>query len=263
MNDPIAPARPSPRFARFFGAYARRMLRRNFASVRLEQQSDPVLRGAASHAGPLIIAFNHPSWWDPIVGIVVKQEFMPDRPALASIEMAMFDRFRFMRRLGMFGIEPDHPDALRALTRYVADRVAENPRTALLLTPQGGFTDVRAPVVIRPGAGSVASALPDPRVITLVSELVFWHDRRPELLMMARPCPPPRHPTTAGWTRAIRDAMQDAASDLASRSVARDEAAFRPLFTKAGSDINPIYDAWQRLCGRSSRVTPARRGVDG
>lgn len=237
------------------------MLRKRLASVQLEHQSEQLLRAATSHHGPLVVAFNHPSWWDPIIGVAIKHIYMPDRPAIAPIEMAMFDRFRFMRKLGMFGIDTEHPEASRAMVQYVRECYEQDPRTALFMTPQGGFADVRAPIVVRPGAGAVASGMDDVRVLAILSELVFWEDKRPELLMLARACSQPAGPTTAGWTRAIRDGMQGGADRLAELAIARSAEPFVPILARSGSDVNPAYDLWQRLRGRRSHVTPKQRGA--
>lgn len=261
MTAPIAPASASPLFVRFFGGYACRMLRKRFASVQLERQSEAVLRAAAAHDGPLVIAFNHPSWWDPIIGVAIKHVYMPDRSAIAPIEMAMFDRFRFMRKLGMFGIDTEHPDAARAMVRYVRECHENEPRLGIFLTPQGGFADVRAPIVVRPGAGAVASAMDDVRVLAILVELVFWEDKRPELLMLARACSQPARPTTAGWTRSIRESMQGGADRLAELAIARSTEPFVPMLARTGSDVNPAYDLWQRLRGRRSHITPRKRGA--
>lgn len=261
MTGAIAPARASPRFVRFFGGYACRLLRKRFASVRLERGSEQALRAAAALDGPLIVAFNHPSWWDPIIGVAIKHLYMPDRPGIAPIEMAMFERFGFMRRLGMFGIDTGHPGAAQALLEYVRECHERDPRFGLFLTPQGEFADVRAPIVVRPGAGAVASGLEDVRVLAILSELVFWEDKRPELLLLARACPPPTRPTTAGWTRAIRGCMQGGADRLADLAIARSDEPFESILTRTGSNVNPAYDLWQRLRGRRSNVTLKQRGA--
>lgn len=261
MTHPIAPASPSHRFLRFFGGYSCRLLRKRFASVRIERTSQEVLCHAQWHDGPLIIAMNHPSWWDPIVGVAIRHSFFPDRPGLSPIEMPMFERFRFMRRLGMFGIDPEHPGALPEMVRYVRTECDQRPRTALFITPQGAFADVREPIVVRPGAGAIASALADARVVTIVAELSFWHDRRPELLLLARECEAPSRPSTASWTRQIRTTMQAGADDLARLVIARDEDAFAPMLGRAGADVNRAFDLWQRLRGRSASVSPTRRGA--
>lgn len=261
MTSPIAKATPSPRFLRFFGGYAQRLLRKHFAHVRLERQSDAALRSAAAHEGPLLIAMNHPSWWDPIVGVALRHAYFPGRPGLSPIEMPMFDRFRFMRKLGLFGIDPAHPEALRAMVSYIRAECNHEPRTAVFITPQGALTDPREPILVRPGIASLATALPSARVLCVLAELTFWHDKRPELMLLVRPCPAPETPTTAAWTRAVRAEMQSGADELARLAIARDEAAFVPMLAPKGSAVNPAYDLWQRLRGRSARIDPARRGA--
>lgn len=261
MKSALAPASPSPRFLRFFGGYSCRLLRKRFANVRLERTSEEVLHQAQAHHGPLIIAMNHPSWWDPIVGVAIRHTYFSDRPALSPIEMPMFERFRFMRKLGMFGIDPEHPDALTEMVRYVRTECDKQSLTAVFVTPQGTFADVREPIVVRPGIGALASNLPDARVIAILTELSFWHDKRPELLLQARECESPARPSTASWTRHIRETMQNGAEELASLVIARDEDAFVPMLDRSGSDINPAFDLWQRLRGRSARVSPTRRGA--
>ena len=261
MKGALAPASPSPRFLRFFGGYSCRLLRKRFANVRLERTSEEVLQRAQTHNGPLIIAMNHPSWWDPIVGVAIRHTYFPDHPAFSPIEMPMFERFRFMRKLGMFGIDPEHPDALNDMVEYMRTQCDSQPRSAIFITPQGTFTDVREPIVVRPGIGALASKLTDARVITILAELSFWHDKRPELLLLARECEVPTRPSTASWTRQIRNAMQDGADELARLVIARDENAFEPMLDRSGSDINPAFDLWQRLRGRNARVSPTRRGA--
>jgi len=261
MTPPIVPARGSPRFVRFFGAYACRMLRKRCSSVLLERQSEQVLRDVETHDGPLVVAFNHHSWWDPIVGVALKHIYMPDRPGIAPVEMEMFERFGFMRRLGMFGVDIEHPAAARAFVEYVQDCQRQEPRLGLYVTPQGAFADVRVPIVVRPGTGAVAASLPNVRVIAIVSELVFWEDKRPELLILARGCDKPAQPTTSGWTRTIRKGLQGGADALAKLAIARSTEPFVPMLVRSGSDINPIYDLWQRLRGRRSHVTPKQRGT--
>jgi len=261
MTPAIAPASPSPGFLRFFGGYSCRLLRKRFSSVRLERTSVEVLQDAQLHGGPLIIAMNHPSWWDPIVGVALRHTYFPDRPALSPIEMSMFERFRFMRKLGMFGIDPGHPDALAEMVCYVRMECDKKPRSSIFITPQGTFADVREPIVVKPGIGALASELTDARVIAVLAELSFWHDKRPELLLLARQCVPPNRPSTASWTRQIRTTMQQGADELARLVIARDESAFEPMLDRSGSDVNSAFDLWQRLRGRSAKVTPTGRGV--
>ena len=67
--------RRSPRLVRFFTRHVKRFhLARNFHAVRLSRTGRP----APVPDGPLIVVLNHPSWWDPLVGLVLTELF-PDR----------------------------------------------------------------------------------------------------------------------------------------------------------------------------------------
>ena len=258
-GDLVIPARRSAWFTRFFTGYAERMLRKAFAHVRLTRGSGTLLRSIGCDAGPAIVAINHAAWWDPLVGLVLAGAFMPERTLSAPIEAKQLSRFRFMRRLGLFGIDPDHPGALGAFVQHAAERFAAEPNTVLGLTPQGSFTDVRTPVRIRPGAGAVAARLDGVRVATVSCEYVFWADRKPDLLIHAHACPTPDRVTTAGWTRALTDSMEHGRRTLASLSIARDTSEFEPLFGQAGASVHPVYDLLLRLRGTRAEIEPVRR----
>ena len=256
MTQVIAPARHSERFLQFFGWYSCRLLRKRFASVRFADGSDAIIRNAADSDRPVVIAMNHPSWWDPIIGVTIKHLYMRKRSAISPVDMAMYKRFGFMKRLGLFGIDLDHPNATSAMLEYVRGCVDVNPDLALFITPQGEFCDVRTPVVVRPGIAAVAQSLRDPTVLSLAIEIAFWHDQRPELLLRAEHCDQPAHPTTTGWVRTIRETMHHNTDRLAKLSVARDSEAMTPVLARNGSSVNPAFDLWQRARGRSATVSP-------
>jgi hypothetical protein len=256
MTPAIAPARHSALFLRFFGWYSCRLLRKRFASVRIADESDTLFREAAKSDRPVVIAMNHPSWWDPIVGVAIKHLYMRKRFVISPIEMTMYERFGFMKRLGLFGIDLDHTHATAAMLDYVNGCAEAHPNLAIFITPQGEFSDVRTPVVVRPGIAKVIQSLDDPIVLSLAIEPVFWHDQRPELLLRAGRCNKPVQQTTTGWVRAIRDSMQQNADLLAEQSVARDAEYFKQLFVRKGSTVNPAFDLAQRARGKSATVTP-------
>ena len=54
---------------------------------------------------PLVIYSNHASWWDPLVGLVLKSEFFADRTPFAPMDAAMLERYKLFARLGFFGVE--------------------------------------------------------------------------------------------------------------------------------------------------------------
>ena len=84
-NDAIP--RRSPRLFRLFRWYARRYLARHFHAVRVSRAGPvPDLPGR-----PVALVANHPSWWDPLIALVLT-EFMPvGREHYAPIEAVGLD----------------------------------------------------------------------------------------------------------------------------------------------------------------------------
>ena len=94
--------RRSPWLVRFFTRHVKRFyLARNFHAVRLSRTGRP----APVPDVPLIVVLNHPSWWDPLVGLVLTELF-PDRAHYAPMDAHALLRYRIFERLGVFGIEP-------------------------------------------------------------------------------------------------------------------------------------------------------------
>ncbi len=93
--------------------------------------------------GALIVVLNHPSWWDPLVALVLTELF-PDRTHFAPMDADSLRRYQFFERLGMFGVElgtrRGQRDFLR-ISRFILAR----ERTALWVTAQGRFADPRTP----------------------------------------------------------------------------------------------------------------------
>ncbi|MCA3005423.1 MAG: lysophospholipid acyltransferase family protein [Planctomycetaceae bacterium] len=264
-TDPsiLWPAAPSPVVKRFFGKWIARMLRSDFAAVRTHADTADHLRALERRTTPAVVLMNHASWWDPLLGMHLAANLCPSRELIAPMEMAMLRKFAFFRKLGVFGIEPDHPQAPQALNAYVLETFRTRPGSSFWLTPQGTFADVRTPIRLRPGAASVAAsvhaAFGSVDVLCIAAELVFWTDRKPEALFRIAPCPCPRPDSTLAWLRAMTATMQSNADALAAAAVARDPAAFSPLLGGAAARVNPLYDLWLRLTGRSGALEVTRR----
>lgn len=256
-------ARFDARFAKVFAWYVDRwMLPRRFHAVRLAKENAGLLAEAADHAGPVIVVLNHPSWWDPMLAVLLARRFMPRREHLAPIDAAVLRTFGFFRRLGVFGIDPDDPASLHAMVEYVGECLRRQPRTAVWITPQGRLTDPRVEIRIRPGAAALAARFPDVRVVAAALEYPFWGHPRPEALIRLEPCEVGGRSgagagRTAAWHRAMLEAMRRAAAALAELAVARDLRAFDVLVGRewGGREVNPAYDLWLRLRGRSAGIS--------
>ncbi len=277
-GEVLIPARPAAWARRGFARYLRGLMARSFCGVRLahgSREALSLLRAQGGHDGPMIVLLNHHAWWDPLIGLYLADTFAPGRAGYAPMEARQLRTFGFFRRLGVFGVEPDDPASLEAMVGYVGGLWRQERTGVLWLTPQGQFVDVREPIRLRPGAAAVAArAVPAGarvRVISVSSELVFWTDQRPELLLRAAEVEAPASregegATVSAWHRAMTRAMQANAGELATIARRREPGDFELIGGRAwkqrgaGAGINPVYDWWLRLRGRSGTIEPIRRG---
>ncbi len=257
---PILAGNYSARVAAGFGWYTRRLFAKHFHAVRITPGSVPLLQSLDAHAGPVIIAMSHASWWDPLVAVLIGRTFLLQRSACAPMERAQLEKFAFFKRLGLFGVDPDDPSMLPAMGEYVRERFAKEPRPTLYITPQGRFADPRAPLEVRPGVAAIASAHPGCRVVCLAIEYPFWTDQRPEVLLHAREVMlgEGKSPSTPRWHQSILTTLQSAMSELAAVAIARDPAPLTLLVGKGGG-INPVYDLWLRLRGKGRATIESDR----
>jgi hypothetical protein len=262
MSEPrYIPARESPAFARWFEGWCRRnMIRKKFGAMRIERGSADLLRSAAAHTGPLILASNHVGWWDPLIMLTTQRLFFPDRSLRAPMDAAQLERFGLFRRLGVFGIDPDDAASLARMGDEMGHYFRESARPTFWITPQGRFADVRAPIVVRPGVSALAAASPGARGLALSVEYCFWTDPKPEILIAAREVRPTDPARTTAWQRAITEAMTAGAAHLAGLAIARDPAPFETLVSKRGAQGGALYDAWLRLRGRGEGLAAHRAG---
>ena len=252
----------NPRFAAFFGWYAQRQLRARFHAVRVMPGTLQALADLAAFPGSAMVAMNHSSWWDPMLAVALWRSFFQGRSNLSPMDAAQLARFRFLRKLGIFGIDPDDPRSLEAMGGYVSRRMAAMHRPTIMLTPQGRFTDVREPVVPRPGAAALLAAKGDMRVWSLTMEYGFWSDARPEVFLRVMPVETPADRRLVGWQRALEAAMRQNQGALAQAVMGRDAAAFECIVGGDAARVHPVYDLWLALTGRAGRIDP-RRGSRG
>lgn len=262
LADAIVRAEPDPRIRRVFGWYSERLLRKQFHALRAMPGTERAIAAIPASRGVSLFLLSHSSWWDPIVGSFLRRRFFGDREVRAPMDNRELSRFRFMRKLGIFGIDPDAPASLAAMLTYVEGEVARSNEMVLIVTPQGRFTDVRDPLVVRPGAAALAARLGVRVAVSVAIEYGFWNDRRPEVFLRAAPIAVPQTantatstgPSTGQWQRSIVEAMTNNSNELSAAVRSRDAAQFECML---GGDakIHPVYDLWLRMTGRG-------RGID-
>ena len=75
------------------------------------------------------------------------------------MDASALEQYRFMRRIGIFGIETDSLRGAAAFLK-VSSGLLEDPKTMLWITAEGTFTDARTrPVRLRPGLAKVRHAV--------------------------------------------------------------------------------------------------------
>lgn len=235
----------SRRLHRLFALYLRRYFARHFDAVRVSRNGGVPSTGD----GPLIVYANHPSWWDPVLLLLLGAELFPDRPGYGPMDAAQLERYGIFRWLGVFGVEPGTVRGARAFLRQ-ASAALERPGATLWLTAEGRFTDPRRrPVRLRPGLGHLVRRMRGVTVVPLAIEYPFWDERLPEALV--RFGPPlrvddgTRH-RPLEWSRIFERRLEETMDALAIDAQARAPERFHRLLAgRAG--VGGVYDRWRRL----------------
>lgn len=177
-RDGTVPPVSSRRLAAF-AWYARRLIRRHFTAVRVMQDTLPP-------PGPTrarVFYANHAAWWDPLVMLIVARELFPGTAFHAPIDAAALARYPSLQKLGFFGIEPGSPAGARRFLE-ISRALLARPGTALALTPQGRFADVRErPLGLQGGIARLLMTTPGTLALPVAIEYPFWTEMRPEVLI--------------------------------------------------------------------------------
>ena len=198
---------------------------------------------------PLIVVLNHPSWWDPLIGVVVAG-LLPERTHYAPMDAKALGRYSLFNKLGFYGVEQGTPRGAAAFLRATT-AILSQPRSAVWITAQGEFTDPRVrPTLLRPGVGHIARRLDEGLILTLALEYPFWEERLPEAL--ARFGEPMligrrRKLSARRWVELIEADLTATQDALKADALSRNAAAFETLLTGKVA-IGGIYDRWRKSC---------------
>lgn len=227
-----------------FRRYCFRYVRRHFHAVRLSKSG-----GAFPAAdAPLLVVLNHPSWWDPLVGIVLSG-LLPTRDQYAAIDAVAVRQYPFLRKLGLVGIDTASLRGAAAFL-HVGEAILSGPRRVFWVTPQGRFADVRErPLALQSGVGHLAARLPGATVLPVALEYTFWTERTPEALVrVGDPLHTADHRGLRGkeWSELIEAALTRTLDALNAEAARRDPSAFHTLLA-GKSGVGGVYDQWRRL----------------
>jgi 1-acyl-sn-glycerol-3-phosphate acyltransferase len=226
----------SERALRFFDWAFQRHFSGSFSALRLTRWGEP----SAPPGRPLIILANHPGWWDGVLVMLVTRRLFPDRPCFVPMDAAALEKYGFMRRIGVFGVEQN---SARGAVRFLetARDVLADPRHILWMNAPGRFADPRErPVPLAPGVARLPRIAPDAVILPLAIEYTHWTEKRGETLIAFGP------PIEAKDEEGLRAAITQTMDRLAADAISRDPARFRVLIG-GGRGMGGLYGLWQRL----------------
>jgi 1-acyl-sn-glycerol-3-phosphate acyltransferase len=245
--------RRSPALFRLFRWYARRYVARHFHAVRVSRTG--LLPELPSR--PVVVVLNHPSWWDPLIALILSGS-MPDcRVHHAPIEAIGLAQYPFLARIGFFGFESG---TAAGATRFLRTSLSilARPEAVLWITAQGAFVDPRErPTVLMSGIGHLAHRMREGIILPLAIEYPFWNDRCPEVLVRfgrAIEIDSGRTGSPREWTSLTEQSLQASLDTLADEAKARDPAAFTTLIGGTAG-VGGVYDVWRRLRARLGGTT--------
>lgn len=230
----------------YFRKYSHHYTSKHFHAVRLSLEGySPDTR----LEGPVIVVLNHPSWWDPLIGLVLAGAWPEATRHFAPIDSAGLAKYPSLERLGFFGIESNSAQgASTFLRRSLA--ILDDPRNVLWVTPQGRFVDPRErPTRFKAGIGHLAHRVGRGVVLPLALEYTFWQERTPEAL--ARFGAPidlknSRGTSPTEWTTRLETALEAVQDALALDALTRDPARFATML-EGRAGIGGVYDLWRRI----------------
>ena len=241
-----SPPEVSSRLASWFGRYLRRYFARHFDAIRLSGEEGLATIGDE----PLVIYTNHPSWWDPILFMLLSQEVFPDRTAYGPMDSAALEKYGFLTKLGVFGVEQGTRAGAVQFLR-MGESLLKRDGATLWITAEGHFTDPRRrPVDLRPGLSHLVRRVGNVRAIPLAVEYTFWNERLPEILVRFGDAvdftASERSKPVTEITERLNRKLESTLDELESLALERDPSLFHTLLL-GRSGIGGIYDSWRRL----------------
>lgn len=253
-EDPVG--RYDPRRMAFFHFIFARFFRKHMRAVRVAKWGMPGEYGAR----PIVVFANHPGWWDGVAFMLLSQALFVPRRMYIPMDKAALDRYPFMRRIGVFGIETGSPRGAIAFLKVAKD-VLGAPDRMLWMNAPGRFSDVRErPVPIAPGMTRLPEFAPDAVFVPLALDYPFWTERKAEMLCAFGA--PIEGRTLEAMDRdaravALSEALAATMDRLAGDAIARDPARFETLL-RGREGMGGIFQLWRRIvaAARGQRYDP-------
>ncbi len=229
-------------FVNGFRRYVRRYVRKHFHAVRLSNSGYAI----PDDGGTFLIALNHPSWWDPMIGCVLADLF-PTAIHYAAIDADMLKKYKSFNKLGFFGVDQS---SLRGAAEFlkVGTAILSQSNHVVWVTAQGTFADVRTrPLNLRSGVGHLAAKVQAGWVVPMALEYSYWMERTPEALVrIGEPIPMGQERLTGKqFTEKIEKHLTTSLDVLNQEVQQRDPALFTELLGGTVG-VGGVYDAFRR-----------------
>jgi 1-acyl-sn-glycerol-3-phosphate acyltransferase len=255
-DEPSPVALRSERMMGFFEVAFTRTFSSAFTALRVPHWGLP----AAPEGRPAILLMNHPGWWDGVLILLLMRRFFRERPGFTPMDAGALEKYRFMKRLGVFGIEQN---TARGAVRFLqtAKQVLEDPRHTLWMNAPGRFADVRErPVPLAPGVTRLPEIAPGAVILPVAIEYTHWTEKRGEALVAFGPpldCGELLALARGPRTEAIRAAATAVMDRLAEDAISRDPERFLTAVT-GRQGMGGLYGAVQyaRALLRGERHDP-------
>jgi hypothetical protein len=194
--------------------------------------------------------------------MVLTMTLLHGRKGYGPIEAAQLERYGFMGRIGVFGIEPGTCRGAFAFLR-TGSAILADPDSVLWVTAEGAFADPRVrPVRLRLGTAHLMARLEDVVAIPLALEYPFWSERLPEALCrFGEPMPSDHDASVANWQVRLEAGLAATMDALAADAIAREPGRFE-LVLRGQSGVGGMYDLFRqaRAAVRGERFNPEHGG---
>lgn len=196
---------------------------------------------------PILFVMNHPSWWDPMMGVLLSERF-PQYDHYAPIDAQMLEKYNVFKRFGFYPLERD---TIRGVARFLRTslNILSHNRHAVWITAQGQFCDVRQrPLKLEPGVGHIAARMSHGLIVPIALEYTFWNESRPNAFIAVGQAINviDQQNSAKQWLIKIETSLTTTLDELNTCVEARQPEQFSPLIT-GNSGVGGIYDFFSRL----------------
>lgn len=230
-----------------FHGFLKPFLKRHFHAIGIHQDSIPHVD--IPDEEPVLIFGNHPSWWDPLIAHFLNRKLFSKRQFYAPIDAEALEQYRVFGKLGFYGVRLNNTSGAASFLKQ-SMAILGTPGTAIWLTPEGRFSDVRDHSTdLMPGLSHLCSRMQSGRAIPLALEYVFWNERLPVCLAkLGEPISIAENQALdkPEWNRLVTTRLRQTQNELSQSAMQRSSDNFDNLI-RGRTGAGGFYDFFRRL----------------